>query len=75
MVILFMTDEVLKKFRSSSGWEVGADADITVIASSADLTVDTLRSKHQIAGFVFDQKGLMGNVSVKGSKFTKIEPK
>ena len=75
MVILFMTDEVLKKFRSSSGWEASGDADITVIASSADFTVDTLRSKHQIAGFVFDQKGLMGNVSVKGSKFTKIEPK
>ena len=66
---------MLKKFRSRNGWEVGADADITVIASSADVTVDTLQSKHQIAGFVFDQKRLMGNVSVKGAKFTKIEPK
>ena len=75
MVILFMTDEVLKKFRSTKGWEAGADADITALSESADVTVDTLRSKHQVAGFVFDQKGLMGDASVKGAKFSKIEPK
>jgi lipid-binding SYLF domain-containing protein len=74
MVILFMTDEVLKKFRSSEGWEAGADAEITLIKVGADVTVETLRSQNPIAGFVFDQKGLMGGASVKGAKFTKIKP-
>jgi len=74
MVILFMTDEVLKKFRSSENWEAGVDAEVTVIAVGAKVTVDTLRSQHPIAGFVFDQKGLMGGASVKGAKFTRIKP-
>ena len=74
MVILFMTDEVLKKFRSSEGWEAGADAEVTLIKAGADVSVETLRSQNPVAGFVFDQKGLMGGVSVKGAKFTKIKP-
>ncbi len=75
MVILFMTDEVLKKFRSSEGWEAGADAEVTVITTGADISVETLRSQNPVAGFVFDQKGLMGGVSIKGAKFTRIRPK
>ena len=74
MVILFMTDEVLNKFRNSENWEAGVDAEVTIIAVGAEVTVETLRSQHPVAGFVFDQKGLMGGVSVKGAKFTKIKP-
>lgn len=74
MVILFLTDEALKKFRSGEGWEAGTDAEVTLIAAGVDASVSTLRSQHPIAGFVFDQKGLMGGVSLKGAKFTKIKP-
>ena len=74
MVILFMTDEVLKKFHSGKDWEAGVDAEVTIISVGAEASVDTLRSQHPIAGFVFDQKGLMGGVSVKGAKFSKIHP-
>ena len=74
MVILFMTDEALKNFRSSEGWEAGVDAEITLIEVGADVSVETLRSQHPVAGFIFDQKGLMGGVSIKGAKFTKINP-
>jgi len=74
MVILFMTDEVLKKFRSSENWEAGVDAEITLITAGAEVSVETLRSQHPIAGFIFSQKGLMGGVSLKGAKFTKIHP-
>ena len=74
MVILFMTEEVLNKFMNSDGWEAGVDAEITLIDIGADISVETLRSQHPVAGFVFDQKGLMGGVSIKGAKFTKITP-
>jgi len=74
MVILFMTDEVLKKFRSGENWEAGVDAEVTLIDIGAKASVETLRSQHPIAGFVFDQKGLMGGVSIKGAKFTRIHP-
>ena len=75
LVILFLTDEALKKFRESKGWEAGADAEVTLVNVGAEGTVATLRSQSPVVGFVLDQKGLMAGVSVKGAKFTKIEPK
>jgi len=74
MVILFMTEDALNKFQKSEGWEAGLDAEVTLIQVGADLTVATLRSQHPIAGFVFDQKGLMAGVSIRGTKFTPIKP-
>ena len=74
LVILFMTDDALNKFQKSEGWEAGVDAEVTLIQVGAELTVATLRSQHPIAGFVFDQKGLMAGVSIRGSKFTPIKP-
>jgi lipid-binding SYLF domain-containing protein len=74
MIIIFTTDEALRKFRSSEGWEAGADAEVTLIAAGADVPVSTLVSQHPILGFVIDQKGLMAGVSIKGAKFTKIKP-
>ena len=74
MIIIFTTTEALNKFRSSKGWEAGADAEVTLIDIGADAPVGTLVSQHPILGFVIDQKGLMAGVSVKGAKFTKIKP-
>jgi lipid-binding SYLF domain-containing protein len=73
MVVLFMTDEALRKFQASEGWEGGVDGEITLIDIGAAGSVETLRSQHPIVGFVFGQKGLMAGVSLKGAKFTKIK--
>ncbi len=74
MVIIFTTAEALRKFRASEGWEAGVDGEVTLIDVGAQVSVETLRSQHPVVGFVFDQKGLMAGVSVKGAKFTKIKP-
>ena len=74
MVVLFMTDDSLKKFRASEGWEAGVDGEITLIDIGAAGSVETLRSQTPVVGFVFDQKGLMAGVSIKGAKFTRIHP-
>ena len=75
MIILFITDEALNKFRNSKGWEAGVDAEVTIIKAGADVTVETLRSQSPVVGFVIDQKGLMGGVSIKGAKFSESQPK
>jgi lipid-binding SYLF domain-containing protein len=69
-----MTDDALNKFRKSEGWEAGVDAEITLVQVGANASIETLRSQSPIAGFVFDQKGLMAGVSIKGAKFTPIRP-
>jgi len=75
LVILFMTDRAIKKFRDSQGWEAGVDAQITLIDVGASGSVNNIVSRHPVVGFVFGEKGLLAGVSVKGAKFTKIHPK
>lgn len=74
MVIIFVTEQALKKFQSSEGWEAGADAEVTLVDTGANAPVSTLVSQHPVLAFVIDQKGLMAGVSIKGAKFTRIHP-
>ena len=74
-VILFMTDAVLKQFQASKGWEVGLDGNVALINIGGGERVDFTKVNDPIIGFVFDVKGLMADISLKGAKFTKITPK
>jgi len=74
VIICFMQDDALKKFRDSSGWQAGVDGSVAVIDLGAGGSVDTTNIRDPIVGFVFDQKGLMANLTLEGSKFTKINP-
>ena len=73
MLIAFMTDEALKQFRNSKGWEAGVDGNIALISIGAGGSIDTATIKDPVVAFVFDVKGLMADVSLKGSKFTKLD--
>jgi len=72
IILLFMTDDAIKQFRASSGWEVGVDGNVALITIGAGERVDTTTSKDPIVGFVFDAKGLMADISLKGAKFNKL---
>lgn len=73
VILVFMQDEALKKFRASSGWKAGVDGSVALITVGAGEAVDTTNIKDPIVGFVFDQKGLMANLTLEGSKYTKLK--
>ena len=73
IVIAFMTKESLDKFRNSSGWKVGVDGSVALIDIGAGKTIDTNNIKDPVVGFVFDSKGLMYNLTLEGSRFTKLD--
>jgi lipid-binding SYLF domain-containing protein len=73
IVILFMTDAVLNQFKASKGWEVGVDGNVALINIGGGERVDFLKINEPIIGFVFDVKGLMADISLKGAKFTRIK--
>ena len=73
IVIAFMTEEALRKFQESKGWKIGADASVAVITTGAGSTISTAIANKPIVAFVFDQKGLMLDLSLNGAKITKIE--
>jgi lipid-binding SYLF domain-containing protein len=72
IVIVFMEEEALTKFRNSLGWRGGVDGSIVFIDYGAGTSVDTDNVKHPIVAFAFGLKGLMANLSLEGAKFTKL---
>ena len=73
IVIAFLTREALDKFRSSSGWKVGVDGSVALIDLGVGKTIDTDNIKDPVVGFIFNSKGLMYNLTLEGSKFSKLD--
>lgn len=73
IIFAFMQDDALRAFRESSGWKVGVDASVAVIAVGAGGSIDSANLNRPIMAFVFDQKGLMYNLTLEGAKITKIK--
>jgi lipid-binding SYLF domain-containing protein len=73
VILVFMQPDALKKFRDSSGWKAGVDGSVALIKVGAGGAIDTKNITDPIVGFVFGQKGLMFNLTLEGSKFTKLK--
>ena len=73
IVIAFMTEESLNKFRASSGWKVGVDGSVALIDLGVGKTIDTANIKDPVVGFIFGSKGLMYNLTLEGSKIHKLD--
>jgi len=73
VILVFMQPDALKKFRDSSGWKAGVDGSVALVKIGAGGAIDTKNITDPIVGFVFGQKGLMYNLTLEGSKFTKLK--
>jgi len=72
VVIVFLEQDALDKFQKSEGWKVGVDGSVAVITIGAGTALDSSKLNQPIVGFILDQKGLMYNLTLEGSKFTKV---
>jgi lipid-binding SYLF domain-containing protein len=70
--ILFMTDDALGRFKSSNGWTVGADANVTLLTVGADASITGRTAQQPVVGFVLTNSGLMGSLSLSGSRITPL---
>lgn len=73
IVIAFMTQQSLQKFQNSSGWKVGVDGSIALIDVGVGKTIDSNNVKGPVVGFIYGSKGLMYNLTLEGSKFSKLD--
>jgi len=71
--LLFMTDDALRRFQNSSGWTVGADASVTLIAVGASAQVTTATAQQPVIGYVLSNSGLMAGVSLDGARITRLD--
>jgi lipid-binding SYLF domain-containing protein len=72
VIIAFMTPDALAGFRRVDGWKVGVDGSIALVTVGVGGSIDTNRITSPIVGFIFDGKGLMYNLTLEGSKITRI---
>jgi len=73
IILVFMNKAVLNKFRKSENWRAGVDAKVTLVTIGADESLNTMKFKQPVVGFVFAQKGLMAGATIEGSKFTRLK--
>lgn len=72
VLMFFMTDYALEEFKNSSGFKLGADASFSVLMldGGAELNLDEITSP--VLVIVTDREGLMYNLSLEGSKISRI---
>jgi len=75
IIIVFIQQAALDKFRKSEGWKAGVDGSVALVTVGAGGAVDTENIKDPIVAFAFDQKGLMANLTLEGAKITKMDMK
>jgi lipid-binding SYLF domain-containing protein len=74
MIMVFNDEAALGKFRSNnSEWEAGVDANVAVASAGAGGTLDTNNIKGPVVAFVFGEKGLMADASLKGGRFKRLD--
>jgi len=72
--VFLMHPSGVRNLNEAAGWEVGSSPGFVFVDTSmvADLTTKT--AEKGIYAFTFDQKGLMANISLKGTKISRIYP-
>ena len=73
IILVFRDADALTKFENSDGWRAGVDGSVTLVNAGAGTDLSTMQINQPIVGFVVGQKGLMFDVSLTGSKITKLK--
>jgi lipid-binding SYLF domain-containing protein len=72
VIIVFMTPDALENFRGVDGWKVGVDGSVAILAVGAGGSIDSDKVTSPVVGFILDPQGLMYNLTLEGSKITRI---
>lgn len=74
LAMFFMTRSALDYLRNSQGWALGGGPTIAVIDQGLAASLDTTNLSEPVLAMIFGQKGLMGGLTLNGSKITHIHP-
>ena len=73
IIFTFNNDEALKKFRAAKGWEAGVDGNVALFTVGGGQKSLVAMNENPVLAFVFDVKGLIADISMKGAKFNKLD--
>jgi lipid-binding SYLF domain-containing protein len=72
--LFFMTDSSLDYLKKSGGFSAGTGPSIVVINQGAGAEADTTTVTQDVYAFPFNEKGLMADLTLQGTKITRIHP-
>ncbi len=72
IIIMFMNQQALDQFRATAGWKIGVDGSVAIITVGIGGSIDTNKITSPVVGFILDPKGLMYNLTLEGSKISRI---
>jgi lipid-binding SYLF domain-containing protein len=73
--LFFMTPSSLAYLHKSAGFAAGSLPSVVIVNKGAAANVDTTTALHDVYAFPFNQKGLMANLTLEGTKITPIHPR
>jgi lipid-binding SYLF domain-containing protein len=73
--LFFMTDGAMAYLRRADGFAAGTGPSIVVVNAGAGAEADTTTLTHDVYAFPFNQKGLMADLTLQGTKITPIHPR
>jgi len=72
VIILFLTKEAMDRFLNKEEWKVGVDGNIAVVNWSKGSDLSSLDIKKDTLAIIFNNQGLMANISLEGTIFQKM---
>lgn len=72
--LFFMTSNSLDYLHRVAGFSVGTGPSIVVINAGAGAEANTTTITHDVYAFPYNQKGLMADLTLQGTKITPIHP-
>jgi lipid-binding SYLF domain-containing protein len=73
IIFLFMTRDALNRFRRSDGWSAGGEGSVALVKVGANGVIDTNTATAPVEAFVLTNAGLMGDVSLSGTKVSRLK--
>jgi lipid-binding SYLF domain-containing protein len=73
--LFFITESALDYLKKSEGFAIGTGPTVVVLKAGAAKEADTTTLTQDVYAMSFNQAGLMGSLSLEGSKITRIHPK
>jgi lipid-binding SYLF domain-containing protein len=70
--LFFMTDSSLDYLRKTAGFDVGTGPSIVVVNQGAGGEANVTTLTHDVYAFPFNQKGLMADLTLQGTKISRI---
>lgn len=68
--IVFRSEEALQSFQDEPEWEIGADANVTLINAGANADTTSGGEEDPVVSYVYEQNGLAAGVSLEGTLIT-----